>query len=122
MKTSKKLRKRIIDQAIKDLVKEDAKKLFNLDRGSVRAQNDKEFLDKKESFLKSVDLQLSSSRIFITELKDKRLRERIEADKVLIAVGRKPNTEGLNLEKMSIKVDDQGKIQVDNWLHFQIFL
>ena len=39
----------------------------------------KEFLDKKETILKSVDQQLSSSRIFITELKDKRLRERIEA-------------------------------------------
>jgi len=39
----------------------------------------KEFLDNKESILKSVDQQLSSSRIFITELKDKRLRERIEA-------------------------------------------
>ena len=42
------------------------------------------------------------------------VRKRIQADKVLVAVGRKPNTEGLNLKKMSIKCDNQGRIQVDN--------
>ena len=42
------------------------------------------------------------------------IRKRIQADKVLVAVGRKPNTEGLNLKKMSIKCDNQGRIQVDN--------
>jgi len=42
------------------------------------------------------------------------VREKIHADKVLVAVGRKPNTEGLNLKKMSIKCDNQGRIQVDN--------
>ena len=42
------------------------------------------------------------------------IRERIQADKVLVAVGRKPNTEELNLKKISIKSDNQGKIQVDN--------
>jgi len=42
------------------------------------------------------------------------VRKKIHADKVLVAVGRKPNTEGLNLKKMSIKCDNQGRIQVDN--------
>ena len=42
------------------------------------------------------------------------VREKIHADKVLVAVGRKPNTEELNLKKMSIKSDNQGRIQVDN--------
>ena len=42
------------------------------------------------------------------------MRERIQADKVLVAVGRKPNTEKLNLEKISIKSDNQDRIQVDN--------
>ena len=41
------------------------------------------------------------------------MRERIEADKVLVAVGRSPNTEGLNLKKISIETDNQGKIQVN---------
>jgi len=34
---------KIKSNSIKDLIKEDAKKLFNLNRGSVRAKNDKEF-------------------------------------------------------------------------------
>ena len=33
---------------------------------------------------------------------------------VLMSIGRKPNTEELNLKKMSIKSDNQGRIQVDN--------
>ena len=41
-------------------------------------------------------------------------RKKIEADKVLVAVGRKPYTEGLNLKKVSVKSDNQGRIQVDN--------
>ena len=40
-------------------------------------------------------------------------RERIQTDKVLIAVGRKPNSKGLNLAKMGIKTDGQGRVQVD---------
>ena len=40
-------------------------------------------------------------------------RERIQTDKVLVAIGRKPNVEGLNLNKVGIKVDQQNRIQVD---------
>ena len=40
-------------------------------------------------------------------------RERIQTDKVLIAVGRKPNIEGLNLIKIGITKDTQGRIQVN---------
>ena len=40
-------------------------------------------------------------------------RERIQTDKVLIAVGRKPNIEGLNFTKIGIKKDTQGRIQVN---------
>ena len=46
----------------------------------------------------------------IKQIKEKKLR----ADKILIAVGRKPNTDGLNLKKLSIKIDNQGRIQVDD--------
>ena len=35
-------------------------------------------------------------------------------DVVLISVGRKPNSNGLNLEKLEIKVDKQKRIEVDN--------
>ena len=40
-------------------------------------------------------------------------RERIEVDKVLVAAGRKANLKSLNLSKINIKLDKQGKIQVD---------
>jgi glutathione reductase (NADPH) len=37
----------------------------------------------------------------------------IEADEVLFAVGRKPNTEGLGLETAGVEVAEKGKIKVD---------
>ncbi len=43
-------------------------------------------------------------------------KEKIVADKVLVSVGRKPYTEGLNLSKVGIKKDSKGRIEVDNKL------
>ena len=43
-------------------------------------------------------------------------KEKIEADKVLVSVGRKPYTEGLNLSKVGIKKDEKGRIKVNNKL------
>ena len=40
-------------------------------------------------------------------------RIRLECDKVLIAVGRKPYTEGLNLSKIGVKKDSKGRIEVN---------
>ena len=37
----------------------------------------------------------------------------LEADKVLVAIGRVPNTENLNLEAIGLKTDDQGRISVN---------
>ncbi|MDB3858376.1 dihydrolipoyl dehydrogenase [Pelagibacteraceae bacterium] len=47
-------------------------------------------------------------------------RDKIECDKVLISVGRKPYTEGLNLSKIGIKKDDKGRIQVNEKLQTSI--
>jgi len=47
-------------------------------------------------------------------------RERIECDKVLVSVGRKPYTEGLNLNKIGIKKDDKGRIEVNEKLQTTI--
>ena len=44
---------------------------------------------------------------------EKNSKEIISADKTLIAVGRKPYTEGLNLQKIGIKKDDKGRIKVN---------
>jgi dihydrolipoamide dehydrogenase len=43
-------------------------------------------------------------------------RERVECDKVLVSVGRKPYTEGLNLSKIGIIKDDKGRIKVNEKL------
>lgn len=49
-----------------------------------------------------------------TSNKDK--KNDIEAEKVLVAVGRKPNTENLGLEEIKITLDEKGCIQIDeNW-------
>ena len=40
----------------------------------------------------------------------------IESDAILLATGRKPNTDGLGLENTNIKLDDRGAIVVDNKL------
>jgi len=48
------------------------------------------------------------------EQKGKETTERFE--KILIAVGRKPNTSTINLQKTKIQTDEKGFIQVDNTL------
>ena len=40
-------------------------------------------------------------------------KERLDCDKVLVAVGRKPYTEGLNLTKIGIKKDSKGTVEVN---------
>ena len=41
-------------------------------------------------------------------------------DKVLVAVGRKPYTEGLNLSKVGVKLDNKGRIEVNNKLQTSV--
>ncbi|MFN3724982.1 MAG: dihydrolipoyl dehydrogenase [Allosphingosinicella sp.] len=40
--------------------------------------------------------------------------ETIEASHVLVSIGRRPNTEGLNLEAAGVKVNNRGQIEVDH--------
>ena len=47
-------------------------------------------------------------------------KERIECDKVLVSVGRKPYTDGLNLQKIGIGKDSKGMIEVNNKLQTSI--
>jgi len=85
--------------------------------------------DMSSEFLKilkkqEINFKLNSKVIGVSVTKDKAVvnfisnenneRKKIGADKVLVAVGRKPYTEGLNLKKVSVKSDKQGRIQVDN--------
>ncbi len=47
-------------------------------------------------------------------------KEVLEVDKVLVSVGRKPYTEGLNLSKVGIKKDSKGRIEVNNKLQTSV--
>ena len=50
----------------------------------------------------------------ILETNDKENKKnRFEADVALLSVGRKPNTNGLNLEKIGVEIDKKGRIIVD---------
>ncbi len=49
----------------------------------------------------------------IIETSNKGSKNKIEADVVLISVGRKPYTDKLNLEKMGVNLDKKGKIKVN---------
>ncbi len=46
--------------------------------------------------------------------------ETLEVDKVLVSVGRKPYTEGLNLNKVGVKKDSKGRIEVNEKLQTSI--
>jgi glutathione reductase (NADPH) len=39
----------------------------------------------------------------------------VEADRVMVATGRHPNTQGLGLEKLGVALDAEGGIEVDPW-------
>jgi len=44
-------------------------------------------------------------------------KEKIDADVVLVSIGRKPYTDGLGLDKVGVKLDERGRIPVDH--HFE---
>lgn len=43
--------------------------------------------------------------------------EKLEVETVLLAIGRRPYTSGLGLEKAGVKVDNRGRVEIDD--HFQ---
>ena len=61
----------------------------------------------------------SSVSISYTNVKNSK-KEKLEVDKVLVSVGRKPYTDGLNLSKVGIKKDSKGAIEVNDKLQTSI--
>ena len=55
--------------------------------------------------------QIADGEVFFENKKGQ--TESVEADVILMATGRKPRTEGLNLEAAGIEVDKRGAIEVD---------
>jgi len=70
---------------------------------------------KMGSKVNSVNSKGSLVTINYTDIKNSK-ESMIEVNKVLISVGRKPYTEGLNLSKVGVKKDNKGRIEVNNKL------
>jgi dihydrolipoamide dehydrogenase len=74
---------------------------------------------KMGSKVESVKDQGKSVLISYTNVKNSK-KEVLEVDKVLLSVGRKPYTEGLNLSKAGVKKDSKGRIEVNNKLQTSV--
>ena len=74
---------------------------------------------KMESKVESVSNKGTKVSIKYTNVKNSK-EETIEVDKVLVSVGRKPYTEGLNLTKVGVKKDNKGRIEVNNKLQTSV--
>ena len=74
---------------------------------------------KMESKVTSVKNSNSKVLINYTDIKNSK-DEIFEVDKVLVSVGRKPYTEGLNLTKVGVKKDNKGRIEVNKNLQTSI--
>ena len=74
---------------------------------------------KMGSKVNKVNSSGSTVTINYTDLKSSK-DETLEFDKVLVSVGRKPYTEGLNLTKIGVKKDKKGRIEVNAKLQTSI--
>ena len=70
---------------------------------------------KMGSKVDSVNSNKNAVSIKYTNVKNSK-EDIIEVDKVLVSVGRKPYTEGLNLTKVGVKKDNKGRIEVNKKL------
>ena len=71
-----------------------------------------------------IELKLGAKVVEVKDLSDKveiiyeinGKKQTVKADKLLVATGRKPVTEGLGLENTDIELDERGAIKVDDYL------
>ena len=74
---------------------------------------------KMSSKVNSVRSQGEKVTIHYTDIKNSK-DDTLDVEKVLVAVGRKPYTEGLNLSKVGVKKDDKGRIEVNEKLQTSV--
>ena len=63
--------------------------------------------------------QAAALRVTISD-PDGQHPEQVETDVVLVGVGRRPNTAGLDLERAGVATDQRGWVEVDNQLHTSV--
>ncbi|MBU2018477.1 MAG: dihydrolipoyl dehydrogenase [Bacteroidetes bacterium] len=76
---------------------------------------------KKEGFKFHLEHRVKSvvnkgDKVIITALNKKEVEVTFEADYCLVAVGRKPYTDGLNAEAAGVKITDRGQVEVNDYL------
>jgi dihydrolipoamide dehydrogenase len=93
---------------------------------------DKEISNEFQKILKKqgIEFKLNSKVTSVSDKKNKvtvdfsdnktNKLDKFECDKVLVSVGRKPYTEGLNLSKIGVKKDEKGRIEVNKKLQTSI--
>ena len=69
---------------------------------------------------KVIAATVKEKKAIVTALNPDNQEVLFEADYVLVAVGRKPYTEGLGLEKVGIKLDNRGRIEVNDALQTNV--
>jgi dihydrolipoamide dehydrogenase len=62
---------------------------------------------------KVTGLQSEGQHVALSLAQENGTTQALEVDRVLVAVGRRPNTDGIGLEQTRAKLDDRGFIQVD---------
>jgi len=107
---AKRLRKQLEKCGITFYMGAGVKVIRNVENKEIRNVENKEIRNVEIS--NSLNFTFSHSLSVSFDQKGKELS--VEADVVLIATGRKPNTEGLNLEAAGIATDSRGFIQVDD--------
>ncbi len=72
-----------------------------------------------EAKLNEIIVSDDGQSVGVLTLKDGK-EERVSADKVLVGVGRRPNTANLGLEAAGVKTDRRGFIEVDDYLRSNV--
>lgn len=91
--------------AADEQVAKEARKIFTKESGLVI-----------KTGIKINDIKIDEENIVIefTASESEEAPQKLEVDKLIVAVGRIPNTAGLGVENVGLKLDDRGYIEVDN--------
>ncbi len=59
------------------------------------------------------EIKKNNNKAIVSTLNENGLKKDFECDVVLISVGRKPNTDGLNLQKIGVELDEKKRVKTD---------
>ncbi len=63
--------------------------------------------------VKIADIQVSEAGVSIAYSDKAGAEQKLDADRVIVSIGRIPNTDGLNAEAVGLKLDGRGMVEVD---------